>query len=1094
MPTSTRCRPAQLFVHPVPASPRAPRRFALALATLVLGVLALLPAPFLLAQAATGTVEGRVQDRVTGDYLNHARVAVKGTPLTTLTDSSGMFRLSGVPAGAITLDVFFTGLDRQEVAVNVAPGQTAQKDVQLSSRARSGDTDAVQLDKFLVESTRETNAAAIAVNEQRFALSQKSVISADQFGTIPDSNPGELLKWLPGVSVQYFANNIVGVSVRGLNADNTEISFDGMPVASASTATASTPGRGRNFEMMGASSSDISRVEVRKLRTPEDSANALGGSINLVRRSAFEADRRRLTYNLLFTTDAEEFSLRKRAGIRDTKIYGWRPNFKLTWTDPISKTFGYTLTLNHNDVLARVHWSSPSKNFGTAAHATDAAARRAAGLPLTTVSVFNPLLRQDLLHDNPKQDVSDAASIKFDWKPLPALKLSYSLSGSRYQEKVGDELRFLWNVGAQTNLNPNTPLGRPGTNDQSGAYGELGAGSIRYNMFEAWRNGIKTVVTNALESEWRKGAWIVSARGSYSTSRHIFRDTDDGFFGSTNMNGSTLPDTGIGIGFANPRPITVNLLNPTYKISQDIRAYGVVPGSTTVGPEVNWQDLNNMYVGGAVSRPATTLESIAAVRLWAKHSFHTGNPFAIRLGFDFTEQFRNLQRYDANMWTFVGPDGQASTPDDNAAQIAAVNVKPERDTRYNSPAVPRISLTRLYQIYLAHPNWFQNREAESHRFSVVDPYELDEKTYASYLELTGAFFHHRLTYVGGMRYERAVAWGLGNRDNGAASTVGISDPLLAAQKRYVRKGARGSGSNDGYFPSLQINYNLAENLILRAGYAKTQAKNRFQRSVIPSSTFNSIAPISGPFEGIAVGTVNRPNPSLRPWVADNLETHLEYYTRQGGVISAGAFRKNIDRMQVQQIILLDTPQKLAQLDLDPTFLNFQSNTWINQGIGRLDGFEFEIRQTLDSLVPQFARGFAFTGSFNYNNLSKFNYANGNIGSDFGNFYENQYKGSLAYRRGRLSATVGVIRNGRVYLSRGDQGGYVGHNINAAYTTVDFSVEYSVTRWAKLFVSGRNVTDARRTGLRLSADSPQWSSYRGENNLGVTYTAGVTGSF
>src|SRR6185503_12494541 len=159
-------------------------------------------------------------------------------------------------------------------------------------------------------------------------------------GTIPDSNPGELMKWLPGVSVEYFANNIVGVSVRGLDAVNTEIRFDGMPQASASTATLGTSSRDRNFEMLGSSSADIARVEIRKLRTPEDSANAVGGSINLVRRSAFEADRRRFTYNALFTTDAEEFSFGKRPGIRDTRIGGWRPNFKFTWTDPLTKNFG----------------------------------------------------------------------------------------------------------------------------------------------------------------------------------------------------------------------------------------------------------------------------------------------------------------------------------------------------------------------------------------------------------------------------------------------------------------------------------------------------------------------------------------------------------------------------------------------------------------------------------------------------------------------------------------------------------------------------------------------------------------------------------
>src|SRR5204862_5679473 len=131
-------------------------------------------------------------------------------------------------------------------------------------------SDAIKLDAYLVESTRETNAAAIAVNEQRFALGQKSVISTDQFGTIPDNNPGEFMKWLPGVSVEYFANNIVGVSVRGLDAVNTEIRFDGMPQASASTATLGTSTRDRNFEMLGSFAADVARVEVRKLRTPED--------------------------------------------------------------------------------------------------------------------------------------------------------------------------------------------------------------------------------------------------------------------------------------------------------------------------------------------------------------------------------------------------------------------------------------------------------------------------------------------------------------------------------------------------------------------------------------------------------------------------------------------------------------------------------------------------------------------------------------------------------------------------------------------------------------------------------------------------------
>jgi hypothetical protein len=463
---------------------------------LTLGTRAQTPAP------ATGTIEGRVKNAVSGDYLNNARVSLKGTELVALTDESGTFRLAGVPAGAATLRVRFAGFDDQEVPLTITAGQTVQRDITLASQARYGETNStVKMDAFTVQSKKETDAAAIAVNEQRVGLSQKSVISADQFGTLPDSNPGELMKWLPGVSVEYFANNIVGVSVRGFDAVNTEIRFDGLPTASASTSTLGTGNRDRNFEMMGSSSADISRVEVRLLRTPEDSANAIGGSVNMIRRSAFEASRARFTYNALFTTDHESFALGARSGIRDTRVPGWRPNLKATWTHPVSKTFGYALTFNHNDVLARVHWSFPTVNFGTADQAAAARARLAAGKPLTTVSASNPLPTTEGLHDNPKQDVTDSASAKFDWKPTRELKVAYSISGGRYQERAGDDIRFTWNTGAQSTAVTaavlDAPLGAPGTNDEHSVYGNLGTGSIRYDLREAWRNGTKDTFTNA---------------------------------------------------------------------------------------------------------------------------------------------------------------------------------------------------------------------------------------------------------------------------------------------------------------------------------------------------------------------------------------------------------------------------------------------------------------------------------------------------------------------------------------------------------------------------------------------------------------------
>lgn len=1026
--------------------------------------------------AATGTIQGRIQNEVTGDYLGNVKVTLKGTNRVALTDEGGFYVFSNVPEGPMVLEVAHVGLLVQTATVRVTAGTATEQNFALSSTRREGD-EVLKLDTFTVQSTRETDAAAIAINEQRVAKTQMSVINADQFGTIPDNNPGELLKWLPGVSVEYFANNITGVSVRGLDAVNTAITFDGMPIASASVTSTD-----RNFEILGSSGADIARVEVRKLRTPSDSANALGGSLNLVRRSAFEAARRRFTYNLLFTSDWESFSLARRAGIQDSRMQGWRPNWRLTWTDPVSKTFGYSLTLSHSDVLARVHWSAPTWNYGTAAQATAAEAQMAAGQKLTTVSVYNPARTGDLLHDNPKQDTTDSASMKFDWRPFPELKLSYSLSGTQYLERNSDDLRFNWTTG--------TPL----SNGADYTRGSVGNGAMQYDMREAWRNGRKPVLTNAVDAIWRRGDWTANAAGSLSVATHRYRDAQDGFFNSTTFVGSTIPNMGIGTGKANPRKITVNLLNRDYSFSRTIEAF-----DATTGAPVDWQDLNNIYIGGAVSRPGKSRETVGATRLGLKRDFNTRNPFSVKVGLDFDETYRNVQQYDANLWTFVGADHTAGTPDDNAKQIEARNVAPAQDKTYGAPAVPRVSLRRLYDLYVSHPDWFVYKGAESYRFSSTSPYELDEKNYAPYLEFSGTVFRNRLSYVGGVRYEKSEAWGIGSLDRGAAAVANIpvadaNNPIERNLVRYVRKGARGEGSNDGFFPSFEIAYDLTERLLLRVGYAKTQAKNRYQRSVIPSSTIDTTEVTTGPYSGIAIGSINLRNPNLKPWTADNYEAHLEYYTPQGGVLSVGGFRKEIHENQIQTSILLDTPDKLAQLDLDPTFLNFQATSWLNQGEGRIDGAEAEMRQPLDKMLPAFARGFTFTGSFNYNNLSKFDYANGNISTDFQNFYETQYKASLSYRRGRLNATVGAIRNGKVYRQRDDAAGHVGDRYYPPYTTLDFSVEYAVYRGAKLFLSGRNVTDAHKTRIRVVAGSPEWSQLATENNLGVTFTTGISGSF
>ena len=117
--------------------------------------------------AATAALEGRVKNVATGESLENARVSLKGTTVYALTDASGAYQLTGLPAGAVTLRVFFTGLDEQELTVALTSGRTTQRDVQLGSQAKYGKVDdTVKLDQFVVQAARET----LRVTEQQVLL------------------------------------------------------------------------------------------------------------------------------------------------------------------------------------------------------------------------------------------------------------------------------------------------------------------------------------------------------------------------------------------------------------------------------------------------------------------------------------------------------------------------------------------------------------------------------------------------------------------------------------------------------------------------------------------------------------------------------------------------------------------------------------------------------------------------------------------------------------------------------------------------------------------------------------------------------------
>ena len=345
--------------------------------------------------AATGTIEGRVLNTDHGKYLNNVRVTVDGTSLETFTDSTGLFRLSNVPAGVAKVNAFYTGLSNQLITVAVSAGASVNLDINLSTKSStaSKDGDVLKLDAFKVAAAVEMDAASIAINEQRFSPTIKNVVSTDAFGDITEGNLGDFVKFLPGVTIDYVSPDARTISVRGVPANYTPVTLNGNRIASANSSSA-----GRTFELEQISINNAGRIEVLKSRSPETAADALGGAINLVPRSSFDQAKASFSYRAFVSANGDEKDFKKTRGPTNEASSKIKPGFDFVYINPVSKNFGYTLAVLESNIYYPQHRTNPN----WAPNATQAYGAAA--------SPTNPYLRSYQVQDGPKNNARKSIS------------------------------------------------------------------------------------------------------------------------------------------------------------------------------------------------------------------------------------------------------------------------------------------------------------------------------------------------------------------------------------------------------------------------------------------------------------------------------------------------------------------------------------------------------------------------------------------------------------------------------------------------------------------------------------------------------------
>jgi hypothetical protein len=234
------------------------------------------------AAEGVGTVTGTVSNAATRNLLEGAKVELPQLGLVALTDNTGRFVLSAVPAGAHELVVSYLGLDSQRSQVTVAAGQRAVRNFDLT-------TSIYQLDTFNVIGEREGGAAAIT--SQRNAPNVTNLVAMDSFGNLPNMSAGEVVMRLPGVAGDLDQEGLASrFNIRGTDSSLNAVTVDGGLLTSN--------GSSRGFEMQSITGTMFEAIELIKGHTPDKSADSLGGTLNLKTRSPLSMkEKRRTTYS-----------------------------------------------------------------------------------------------------------------------------------------------------------------------------------------------------------------------------------------------------------------------------------------------------------------------------------------------------------------------------------------------------------------------------------------------------------------------------------------------------------------------------------------------------------------------------------------------------------------------------------------------------------------------------------------------------------------------------------------------------------------------------------------------------------------------------
>jgi TonB-dependent receptor len=222
-----------------------------------------------MAQEAKGSITGTAKDSANA-VLSGALVELQPAGLRAVSDSQGQFRFTNLAPAEYTLNITYVGLAPFTTTVKVEAGQAANVDAALK---------VASVNDQLVVSAPRLQGETEAINIERTADDIVQVLPLKVIQSLPNTNIADAVGHLPSVTLERDEGEGKYLQIRGTEPRLSNLTINGVNIPSPESGV-------RNIKLDIIPSSLVDRIELSKTLSANQDADAIGGSVNLVTKTA----------------------------------------------------------------------------------------------------------------------------------------------------------------------------------------------------------------------------------------------------------------------------------------------------------------------------------------------------------------------------------------------------------------------------------------------------------------------------------------------------------------------------------------------------------------------------------------------------------------------------------------------------------------------------------------------------------------------------------------------------------------------------------------------------------------------------------------